>query len=149
MKRIETKLLGRPARHLSTQAKPINFTPQVNAVIVSRAEKRAARDGFPYLRDVVLVIFTLYGSGRMSAELGQAVPQMIAQWVRRENSEVRRRLAKRNFKLPRELYHRALQRWRCEAPAEGRSATAMFAFLLESYGDGDLAIALRGAGESD
>lgn len=151
MKRIETKrpgvlgLHGQRASRRSREAQN-NFTPIVDAEIISKAEVQAAKDGFPYLRDVVLVLFVLYGSGKLSRRLGHSLPKMISAWARREEPETsrQRRTVKRNFKLLKGAYEDALRRWRREAPEEARSATAMFAFLLESYGDGHLQIALRG-----
>lgn len=151
MKRIETKrpsVLGLPGRHFNPRKKTSvnnNFTPQVDAEILSKAEIRGAKDGFSYLRDIVLVLFSLYGSGRLSPRLGRSLPNMISTWLRREKP-AERTLVKRNFKLRSELYDRALRRWQKDAPKDERTATAMFSFLLDSYGDGALEIALRMGG---
>ena len=156
MKRIETKrpsVLGRLSRRFNP-GKPgenpvVNFTPLIDSEILSKVEIRGAKDGFPYLRDVVLVLFALYGRGTVSPKLGRAIPGMISEWVGRDPPQTRRRIiVKRNFKLRRDTYEKALRRWLADAPKEAQTATAMFAFLLESYGDGELELALR-SGKGD
>lgn len=154
MKRIETKrpsVLGTPSRHFNQNQSVANFTPLIDSEIMSKAEIRGAQDGFPYLRDIILVLFALYGNGTVSPRLGRALPGMIDAWVKREPPQARRRvIVKRNFKLRGDAYEKALRRWRVEAPEEAHTATAMFAFLLESYGDGELELALRqGSGEGN
>lgn len=147
MRQIETKLLGRTNRRLDPANGIINFTPIVDSQILAKAEVRGARDGFPYLKDVILVLFGLYGQGTLGPKLRRALPKMIAEWMQRPGSEGQN--IKRNFKLRRHGYDRALERWQKDAPEQARSATAMFAFLLESYGDGKIELALRlGNGES-
>ena len=125
------------------RSRVVNFTPLIDSEIVSKAEIRGAKDGFPYLRDVVLVLLTLYGSGRVSPKLGRAMSSMIFEWVGREQPRTQRRIVKRNYKLQRDGYEKALKRWRLDAPEAAQTATAMFAFLLESYGDGELDLVLR------
>lgn len=154
MKRIETKrpsVLGTPSRRFNSDQSVANFTPLIDSEIMSKAEIRGAKDGFPYLRDIILVLFALYGNGTVSPRLGRALPGMIDAWVKREPPQTQRRvIVKRNFKLRRDTYEKALKRWRIEAPEEAHTATAMFAFLLESYGDGELEFALRqGNGEGN
>ena len=156
MKRIETKrpsVLGTPGRRLNQGKRgkiPVaNFTPLIDSEIISKAEIRGASDGFPYLRDIILVLFALYGSGTVSPKLGRAMPGMIAEWARRDPPHTKNRIiVKRNFKLRRDTYEKALKRWRVEAPEEAQTATAMFAFLLESYGDGAMELALRSGKDS-
>jgi len=148
VKRIETKrpsVLGRPSRRSNPagRATDANFTPLIEAEIISRAEIRGARDGFPYLRDVVLVLFSLYGNGKMSDGLGRSMKRMIVDWANRDPAQGKRKVVKRNFKLRRKIYEKALARWENDAPPQARTATAMAAFMLESYGEGSFELALR------
>lgn len=152
MKRIETKrptVLGRPSRgRPNPDTRDANFTPLLDAEIISKAEIQGAKDGFPYLRDILLVLLSLYGKGKLSPKLGRSMQDLIRSWVNREPPATRRRvILKRNFKLRRDTYERALRQWQAEAPEEARTATAMAAFLLESYGEGNIVIALRSAKE--
>ena len=147
MKRIETKrpsVLGRLSRRSNPDNREANFTPLIDSEIIAKAEIRGDKDGFPYLRDLVLVLFALYGNDKMNSKLGAHIPKMISEWASREQPQTRRRIiVKRNFKLRRRLYETALARWQVDAPEDARSATAMAAFLLESYGDGSIEFSLR------
>lgn len=149
MKRIETKrpiVLGRPGRRPNPDVRDANFTPLLDAEIISRAEIQGANDGFPYLRDLLLVLFSLYGNGKLSPKLGRDLPQMIAEWAEQGPPPSKRRVVlKRNFKLRRDTYELALKQWHIEAPESARTATAMAAFLLDAYGRGKVVIALRAA----
>lgn len=154
MKRIETKrpiVLGKTSRRFNPKESVANFTPLIDSEIISKAEIQGGKDSFPYLRDVVLVLFALYGRNSLTPGLDKRIKAMISEWVKREPPKTRRRIiVKRNFKLRRDTYERALARWRRDAPEEARTATAMFAFLLESYGDGHLAFLLdHGKGDDE
>lgn len=148
MKRIESKLggaLGTPKRR-NPKHEISNFTPIIDRAIINRAEARAMKDGFSYFRDMIVVLMSLYGRGAVSQKLGRELGLMIRAWRRREDASAARHVVKRNFKLRKDVYERARGRWATES--EGLSATAMFAFLLESYADGEIEIALR-RGKSD
>lgn len=124
-----------------------NFTPIIDDRILRRAEERGAEDGFPYLRDIILVLLGLYGRGLMAGSMQKSLPKMISRWAKlaakREDVELHR--VKRNFKLNRAVYKKAIARWKQESmdlPRRIRAATAMFAFLLDSYGSGEIELML-------
>ena len=144
MKRIETKLLGRIRQNSPEKARRVaNFTPVIDIAIIKRAESRAVKDGFPYFRDLVLVLLALYGNGSLSQKLDRDMPGIIQEWIanaaRGGGHPIKR--SKRNLKIRRDVYDRAVKRW--AADSSGRTATSMLAFLLESYADGEIEFALR------
>jgi hypothetical protein len=156
MRRIDTKQAAekqaaekprrrRNGRRLSPGkgAVPIaNFTPMIDDRILRKAEERGAEDGFPYLRDIILVLLGLYGRGLMGADMRRGLSGMISEWAKRaaKREDVELHRVKRNFKLNREIYKKAIARWKQESSI--RAATAMFAFLLDSYGSGEIELML-------
>jgi hypothetical protein len=144
MRRIETKTETLPAgvrRNAAKVRQVANFTPVLDLAIIKRAEAQAVRDGFPYFRDLIVVLLALYGNGSLSQRLGRELPKMIRAWVGREDPSAGRKVVKRNLKLRRDVYERAVDRWASDSA--GLTATSMLAFLLESYADGEIEFALR------
>lgn len=141
MKRIESKrpsTLGRLKR-ANPGVGVANFTPSIEKAIITKAENRAIKDGFPYFRDVVLVLLAVYGNGALSARLRRDMSKMITAWTERGGTG--HKIVKRNYKIRKDVYDNAVRRWRRESPVD--TSTAMFAFLLDSYGNGEIELALR------
>lgn len=137
--------LGRIARQNPANRGMMSFTPKVSTARLAKVEIAAAHDGFPYLKDLIQVLFALYGQGRMSRRLRAAIKRWTAEWDAAD-ADPKGARSKVNARVRRDVYDVALARWQRESKIG--TANSMIEFLLERYATGGIQIALR-CGKSD
>lgn len=138
MKRVQT---DRPSlesggtskgKRKNPQPKLKFFSPRIQAKLLSRLEERLARDGFSYKAEVLRVLCTLYGQGRMSRKFGAQMKAMLAEWRAQEEPESTATIQRVVVRFPPVDYDRALTRWKIEAGEEA-NANDLFKFLVWTY----------------
>lgn len=118
----------------------MSFTPMVSAARLAKVEIVAIRDGFPYLKDLIQVLLTLYGQQRMSRRLKVSIQRWLVEWDKAD-SDPKGKRSKVNARVRRDVYDLALARWQRESKTG--TANSMIEFLLDRYAAGGIQIALR------
>jgi transposase-like protein len=119
------------------------LTPKILKRLLTAASKRAESEGFNNTTDLMRVLTTLYGSGRVSKRFGATAKAMIVEWRGQEVIQGQRE--RKLLRLPETHYRSAIGRWKAEAAGGPTTANGLLTFLVWAYATGriNLGIAAR------